>query len=105
VTELIPAQLASLPTFDLVLLCDNLSHREVHFGGRCTILKTQIKDVVEHCNIQQYRESTNNLTPADVYFGIGRAILEELQRTKPKIITQRPLLNDKAALRLAIKLG
>jgi len=44
-------------------------------------------------------ESLNNLTPRDVYFGTGQAILEKRQRIKSKTIQQRRALhqNSKAA--------
>jgi putative transposase len=61
------------------------------------VLEVQIDDSVEHYNTQRYHESINNLTPADVYFGRGRAILEERQRIKRKTIDQSRLLHRKAA--------
>jgi putative transposase len=60
-------------------------------------LEAQIDSFVEHYNTQRYHESINNLTPADVYFGRGRDILEERQRIKRKTIDQRRLLHRKAA--------
>tara|TARA_B110000444_G_C18715084_1_gene535609 strand:+ start:537 stop:989 length:453 start_codon:yes stop_codon:yes gene_type:complete len=60
-------------------------------------LEAQINDFVEHYNIKRYHESIDNLTPADVYFRRGRAILEERQRIKRKTIDQRRLLHRKAA--------
>ena len=60
-------------------------------------LEAQIDDFVEHYNTQRYHESIDNLTPADVYFGRGRAIFEERQRIKRKTIDQRRLLHQKAA--------
>lgn len=35
-----------------------------------------------HYNHDRYHESLDNLTPADVYFGRGQAILEERNRIK-----------------------
>ncbi|MSO74855.1 MAG: IS3 family transposase, partial [Alphaproteobacteria bacterium] len=48
-------------------------------------------------NHQRYHESLDNLTPADVYFGRGRAILQERHRIKQKTIEQRRLLHRKLA--------
>jgi len=47
----------------------------------------------------RYHESLNNLTPNDVYYGTGQAILEKRQRIKLKTIQQRRALhqNSKAA--------
>jgi putative transposase len=60
-------------------------------------LEAQINDFVEHYNTQRDHESINNLTPADVYLGRGRAILEERQRIKRNTIDHRRLLHRKAA--------
>jgi hypothetical protein len=46
---------------------------------------------VEYYNHQRYHESLSNLTPADVYFGRGQAILEERRRIKEKTIQSRRL--------------
>jgi len=40
-------------------------------------LGQQIKAFIEHYNHHRYHESLKNLTPADVYFGRGQAILEQ----------------------------
>jgi hypothetical protein len=53
----------------------------------------QIEAFVEHYNHQRYHESLNNLTPADVYFGHGQAILLERERIKRQTIQQRRLLH------------
>jgi len=45
-------------------------------------LKAQIEAFVDHYNHQRYHESINNLTPADVYFGRGQAILQQRERIK-----------------------
>jgi putative transposase len=47
-------------------------------------LEAQIEAFVVHCNHQRYQESTNNVTPADVYFGRDKAILKQRERTKRK---------------------
>jgi len=60
-------------------------------------LETQIAAFIEHYNHQRYHESLKNLTPADVYFGRGQAILLERARIKRNTITQRRLLHQKIA--------
>ena len=60
-------------------------------------LETQIAAFIEHYNHQRYHESLENLTPADVYFGRGQAILLERARIKRKTIAQRRLLHQKMA--------
>ena len=45
-------------------------------------LEASIERFVEHYNNRRFHESLNNLTPADVYFGRGQAILLERERIK-----------------------
>ncbi|MSR16067.1 MAG: hypothetical protein EXR86_16260 [Gammaproteobacteria bacterium] len=45
----------------------------------------------------RHHESLENLTPAGVYFGRGRAILQERHRIKQKTIEHRRLLHRKLA--------
>ena len=45
----------------------------------------------------RYNESLDNLTPADVYFGRGEAILRERERIKRQTIRQRRLLHQSQA--------
>ena len=52
---------------------------------------------VEHYNHLRAHESLGNLTPADVYFGRGEAILLERERIKRKTIQNRRLLHHKQA--------
>ena len=60
-------------------------------------LEAQITAFVEHYNHRRYHESIGNLTPADVYFGRGQAILLERERIKRRTIDQRRLLHRKRA--------
>ena len=52
---------------------------------------------VDHYNHQRYHESINNLTPADVYFGRGQAILKQRERIKLKTMETRRLQYRKHA--------
>jgi transposase InsO family protein len=60
-------------------------------------LETQIGRFIEYYNHQRYHESLENLTPADVYFGRGQAILQERHCIKQKTIEHRRLLHRKLA--------
>jgi len=60
-------------------------------------LKAQIEAFVDHYNHHRYHESINNLTPADVYFGRGQAILHTRERIKRKTIETRRLQHHKNA--------
>ena len=60
-------------------------------------LKAQIEAFVDHYNHDRYHESINNLTPADVYFGRGQAILQQRERIKRKTIETRRLQHRKFA--------
>ena len=60
-------------------------------------LEAQIESFVDHYNHQRYHESINNLTPADVYFGRGQAILKQRERIKRKTMEQRRLQYRKHA--------
>ena len=48
-------------------------------------------------NHRRAHESLENLTPADVYFGRGQAILLERERIKRQTILQRRLLHHSQA--------
>jgi len=48
-------------------------------------------------NHLRYHESISNLTPADVYFGRGQAILIERERIKRQTIANRRLLHRRQA--------
>jgi transposase InsO family protein len=54
-------------------------------------LERQVAAFVEHYNQARYHESLGNLTPADVYFGRGQAILTERERIKRQTIQKRRL--------------
>ena len=60
-------------------------------------LEVNIEAFVDHYNHHRYHESINNLTPADVYFGRGQAILEQRERIKRKTIETRRLHHRKVA--------
>ena len=60
-------------------------------------LRQQIDAFVEHYNHRRYHESLQNLTPADVYFGRGNAILKQRERIKRKTIETRRLHHRKSA--------
>src|ERR1019366_8801654 len=56
-------------------------------------LKAAIGRFVHYYNTRRCHESLNNLTPNDVYYGTGQAILEKRQRIKLKTIQQRRALH------------
>jgi len=60
-------------------------------------LEAQIGRFIEYYNHRRYHEGIDNLTPADVYFGRGQAILLERERIKRETIEQRRLLHRKLA--------
>ena len=60
-------------------------------------LRARIGTFVDHYNHQRYHESIQNLTPADVYFGRGQAILNQRERIKRKTIETRRLHHRKHA--------
>jgi transposase InsO family protein len=60
-------------------------------------LEIQIEAFVAYYNHQRYHESLKNLTPADVYFGRGHAILRTRERIKRKTIEHRRLQHRKTA--------
>ena len=59
-------------------------------------LEHSIEEFVSYYNNCRYHESLDNLTPADVYFGRGQAILERRQKIKRKTIEQRRRLHQQA---------
>ena len=54
-------------------------------------LEQRIAAFVTHYNHDRYHESLENLTPADVYFGRGQAILQERNRIERQTIANRRL--------------
>ena len=54
-------------------------------------LEAAVADFVDHYNHHRYHESLGNLTPADVYFGRGAAILEAREKIKKLTIRNRRL--------------
>ena len=54
-------------------------------------LEAQIAAFAADYNNRRYHESIDNLTPADVYCGRGRAILAERERIKRQTIANRRL--------------
>jgi putative transposase len=59
-------------------------------------LELSIGEFVEYYNNQRNHESLDNLTPVDVYFGRGPAILKGRESIKPKTIEQRRRLHQQA---------
>ena len=59
-------------------------------------LEQSIGEFVEYYNNCRYHESLDNLTPADVYFGRGPAILKRRETIKRKTIEQRRHLHQQA---------
>jgi putative transposase len=59
-------------------------------------LEQSIEGFVEYYNNCRYHESLDNLTPADVYFGRGQAILKRREKIKRKTIEQRRRLHQRA---------
>ena len=54
-------------------------------------LEAQIEAFVDHYNHQRYHESLSNVTPADVYFGRDKAILQQRGRIKRRTLEMRRL--------------
>ena len=52
-------------------------------------LEEEIRTFVEYHNHQRYHESLNNLTPADVFYGRGRQILDRRERIKSATLSAR----------------
>jgi transposase InsO family protein len=54
-------------------------------------LEQSVREFVANYTQQRYHESLSNLTPADVYFGRGQAILEERRSIKEKTTQSKRL--------------
>ena len=52
-------------------------------------LAEEIRKFVDYYNHERYRESLNNLAPADVFFGRGQAILERREQIKLNTLAAR----------------
>jgi hypothetical protein len=59
-------------------------------------LEQSVGEFVAYYNHRRYHESLSNLTPADVYFGRGEAILEERRKIKEQTIQSRKLQHQLA---------
>jgi transposase InsO family protein len=56
-------------------------------------LESQIASFVDYYNIQRYHESLDNLTPADVYFGRTKEVLDKRAQIKKQTMQHRRLHN------------
>ena len=56
-------------------------------------LESQIASFVSYYNNQRYHESLDNLTPADVYFGRTKEVLNKRDKIKERTMQQRRLQN------------
>ena len=54
-------------------------------------LETQIEAFVDHYNHQRDHESLSNVTPADLYFGRHKAILQQRERIQRETLEARRL--------------
>ncbi len=52
-------------------------------------LELAVANFVEHYNHKRYHEALNNLTPADVFFGRARELLNRRQDIKRTTLAQR----------------
>ena len=64
-------------------------------------LKLRIGEFVEYYNHERYHESLKNLTPADVYYGRGQAILDRRDKIKLETLAMRKQMHyDRRASQL-----
>jgi putative transposase len=52
-------------------------------------LRVQLQQFVDHYNHERYHESLDNLTPADVFYGRGQAILDQREKIKLNTLAMR----------------
>jgi transposase InsO family protein len=62
---------------------------KLHHYYSLSDLKKAIDEYIEYYNNQRYHESLNNCTPASVYNGTNKIILEQRQLLKQKSMKQR----------------
>ena len=60
-------------------------------------LESAIQLFVAHHNNERYHESLDNLTPADVYFGRDRAIIDRRRKIKDLTMRKRRLAHQRQA--------
>src|SRR5215467_7589139 len=60
-------------------------------------LEARLAEFIGYYNSRRYHESLNNLTPADVYFGRGQAVLSWRENVKLKTIEGRRRLHQSFA--------
>ena len=58
-----------------------------------SVLEAEIARFVDYYNNHRYHESLNNVTPADVYFGRARAIVDKRKEIKRRTLRQRKKRN------------
>ena len=61
-------------------------------------LERAIRAFVEQYNQQRYHESLNNLTPADVYFGRAKEILNRREKIKRDTLAARRFMAKQTRL-------
>jgi putative transposase len=61
-------------------------------------LEQRLAEFVDYYNLRRYHESLNNLTPADVYFARGQAILTRRENIRLKTIDLRRRLHRATAV-------
>ena len=61
-------------------------------------LENRMKEFVRYYNYERYHESIGNLTPADVYHGIGEQKLNHRKQIKQRTLNERKKLNRKIHL-------
>ena len=52
-------------------------------------LKEQLSAFIDHYNNYRYHESLDNMTPANVYFGRSKKIMNKRKQTKIKTLKKR----------------